>query len=132
MLHALTDRAARPMWNLIRRPTGTDVLTHSDGAQIRGVSGDSQGLTVVDLQLPPLRERRDEIPALASFFLSRFIEEYDRPAELSPEILGLFGEYAWPRNIRELEELVRRLVVTGTSRSIQEEIRSHLRLARLA
>jgi DNA-binding NtrC family response regulator len=93
-------------------------------------SEDSQGLRVVDLQIPPLRDRRDDIPALASFFSSRFTEQYHRPTELSPEILALFSEYSWPRNIRELEEFVRRLVVTGDPCPVQEEIRSHLRLAR--
>src|SRR5262249_2467113 len=99
-------------------------------ASLDRFSEDSHGLRVVDLQIPPRPVRRADLPALASSVLSRFIEQYPRPAKLSAEILALFSEYSWPSNIRELEELVRRLVVTDDPRAIQEEIRFQLRLAR--
>lgn len=90
----------------------------------------SHGLKVVDLQIPPLRERRHEIPALASFFLIRFTKQYDRDAELDRETLALLTEYSWPGNVRELKDIVRRFVVVGDPRQIHEEIHSRLRLIR--
>ena len=92
----------------------------------------SDCLKVVDIHIPPLRERRDEIPALAALFLARFNRHYGRSAELSAEMLAMFAEYAWPGNVRELETVVRRVAVTGDVSRIHEEIRSQLRHAALA
>lgn len=89
-------------------------------------------LKVVEIRIPPLRERKEEIPALTSFFFSRFSQRYHRNAELSPETMALFSEYVWPGNIRELEETVRRLVVTGDARQIHQEIASRLQHTRVA
>jgi two-component system, NtrC family, response regulator AtoC len=68
-------------------------------------------LNVVDLWVPPLRERREEISRLAAWFLDRFNAQYGRQKRLSPETLTLFGEHSWPGNVRELENTVRRMVV---------------------
>ena len=68
-------------------------------------------INVVELRIPPLRERREEIPELARWFLDRFNAQYGRHKRLAPETLALFGEYAWPGNIRELENVLRRMVV---------------------
>src|SRR6267143_3716818 len=68
-------------------------------------------LDVVEIRVPPLRERREEIPLLASTFLSKFNERYGRSRQLSPETLALFMEQSWPGNVRELENTIRRMVV---------------------
>ena len=68
-------------------------------------------LNVVELHVPPLRERKEEIPLLASWFLSRFNEQYGRTKQLSPETMARLTEYSWPGNVRELENVIRRLVV---------------------
>ncbi len=68
-------------------------------------------LNVVELHVPPLRERKEEIPLLASWFLSRFTEQYGRTKQLSPETMARLTEYSWPGNVRELENVIRRLVV---------------------
>jgi len=68
-------------------------------------------LNVVELHVPPLRERKEEIPLLASWFLSRFNEQYGRKKQLSPETMARLTEYSWPGNVRELENVIRRLVV---------------------
>jgi transcriptional regulator with GAF, ATPase, and Fis domain len=68
-------------------------------------------LNVVDLRIPPLRERREEIPGLAAWFLDRFNVQYGRQKRLLPETLALLEEYSWPGNVRELENTIRRLVV---------------------
>jgi two-component system response regulator AtoC len=68
-------------------------------------------LNVVEIHIPPLRERKEEIPLLASWFLSRFNEQYARTKELSPETMARLMEYSWSGNVRELENVIRRMVV---------------------
>ncbi len=68
-------------------------------------------LNVVEIRIPPLRERKEEIPRLASWFLSRFNVQYGRKKELSPETMARLTEYSWPGNVRELENVIRRMVV---------------------
>src|SRR5213594_2181249 len=68
-------------------------------------------LNVVEIQVPPLRERRQEIPALAAWFLSKFNAQYGRQKTLSPETLVLLTEHPWSGNVRELENMIRRMVV---------------------
>src|SRR4030095_3764374 len=68
-------------------------------------------LNVVEIRVPPLRERREEIPMLAKWFLAKFNAQYGREKELQPETLARLREYPWSGNIRELENIIRRLVV---------------------
>jgi two-component system response regulator AtoC len=68
-------------------------------------------LNVVELRIPPLRERREEIPVLTAWFLDRFNLQYGREKRLAPETLSLLDEHPWPGNVRELENTVRRMVV---------------------
>jgi two-component system response regulator AtoC len=80
-------------------------------------------LNVVTISIPPLRERREEIPVLVDHFLRKFCRQYDREApRLSPETLQLMQDYAWPGNVRELENMVKRLVVLQNEGLLQEEI----------
>lgn len=73
-------------------------------------------LNVIPLHLPPLRERRDDIPLLAAHFATKAAAKYNRPpAEMDPALLEALNEYDWPGNIRELENLIERLVVLTTS-----------------
>src|SRR5499426_2699324 len=68
-------------------------------------------LNVVEIQVPPLRERREEIPALAAWFLNKFNAQYGRQKTLSPGTLTLLTEHPWSGNVRELENMIRRMVV---------------------
>ena len=68
-------------------------------------------LNVVELRVPPLRERKEEIPRLAALFLTRFNEQYHRDQQVSPVAMARLVEYPWFGNVRELENLIRRLVV---------------------
>src|SRR6266571_56097 len=68
-------------------------------------------LNVVEIHIPPLRERKEEIPLLASWFLSRFNEQHARTKQLSPETMARLAEYSWSGNVRELENVIRRMVV---------------------
>jgi len=69
-------------------------------------------LNVVTIELPPLRDRRGDIPALASFFLRRYAVENGRTIEgISDDALERLSSYAWPGNVRELENVIERAVV---------------------
>jgi PAS domain S-box-containing protein/TyrR family helix-turn-helix protein len=68
-------------------------------------------LNVVPLFIPPLRERREDIKFLTSFFLKTFNENFNMKKRLSPDLVDKFEEYSWPGNIRELRNLVERLIV---------------------
>jgi two-component system, NtrC family, response regulator AtoC len=70
-------------------------------------------LNVVEIHVPPLRERREEIPLLVTRFLETFKTQYHREADLSAELMATLMEYSWPGNIRELENVIRRFVLLG-------------------
>ena len=67
----------------------------------------------VQVLLPPLRERRDDIPVLGHHFLKRFVEKNNLtpPPELTGEIIAALKAHDWPGNVRELENAIERLVV---------------------
>jgi DNA-binding NtrC family response regulator len=69
-------------------------------------------LNVIPLVLPPLRERREDIPGLAAHFAAKAAEKHGRiTPQLSPELIDSLHEYEWPGNVRELENLMERLVL---------------------
>jgi DNA-binding NtrC family response regulator len=77
-------------------------------------------LNVVALEMPPLRERRSDILALASFFLQRYAKDNAKSIEgFSPEALQLLTAYDWPGNVRELENAIERAVVLATGPIIE-------------
>ncbi|MSO29919.1 MAG: sigma-54-dependent Fis family transcriptional regulator [Acidobacteria bacterium] len=86
-------------------------------------------LNVISLQLPPLRDRRDDIPLLAQHFLQKYGNENRKGAlELTPSALDLLTEYDWPGNVRELENVVERAaMLTAGPRIGAELIPEHVR-----
>jgi two-component system response regulator AtoC len=87
-------------------------------------------LNVIEIRIPPLRERREEIPQLVDHFLRKFNAQYGRTVEVPAETLRAFVEYQWPGNIRELENAVKRVVVLGSARPVHVEIVANLNGAR--
>ena len=80
-------------------------------------------LNAVCINLPPLRDRREDVPGLAEHFLMKYAVQYNKPhAELCPETMHLLMDYDWPGNIRELEALIRRVVVLGSEAPIRRAI----------
>lgn len=86
-------------------------------------------LSVIAIDLPPLRERKDDIPLLVEHFIRKHSGRYQAPAvSLSREALSLLVQYSWPGNIRELENLIERLVVLRRGDVIgQEELSPEIR-----
>ncbi len=80
-------------------------------------------LNVISLRLPPLRERREDIPLLLEHFLARFSRENGRSEmRFSPEALKLLVDYDWPGNVRELENAVERAVVLGAANILEPTV----------
>ena len=76
-------------------------------------------LNVIHLTVPPLRERREDIPELIRYFLARFTKNNGYVVNaVSPEAMKMLTEYAWPGNVRELENVIERCVVTGRSQVV--------------
>src|SRR5881275_167883 len=88
-------------------------------------------LHVISIQLPPLRDRKDDIPLLVHHFLEKYGDENrKRDLELTPEALDLLTEYDWPGNVRELENVIERAVVlTPGARIGVELIPDHVKKA---
>jgi two-component system, NtrC family, response regulator AtoC len=79
-------------------------------------------LNVIEIRIPPLRERREEIPGLVDFFLKKFNVQYARVVDIPHDTMRVLVDYHWPGNIRELENAVKRVVVLGTARPVHTEI----------
>jgi two-component system response regulator PilR (NtrC family) len=88
-------------------------------------------LQVINIVLPPLRDRRDDIPLLAQHFLEKYGEENSKSGlELASEALDLLMDYEWPGNVRELENVIERAVVLSSGARISEDlIPEHIRSA---
>jgi two-component system, NtrC family, response regulator AtoC len=81
-------------------------------------------LDALRIVVPPLRERREEIPHLVNHFRQRFAEDFRRPLPNEPpELIGLMMAYDWPGNVRELEHLIKRWVVLGDEEQLLHEVK---------
>ncbi|HEV3468996.1 MAG TPA: sigma 54-interacting transcriptional regulator, partial [Pyrinomonadaceae bacterium] len=80
-------------------------------------------LAVVPLELPPLRERREDILPLAQHFIRKYNEENGRAVsdQLAPDVLALLEQYTWPGNVRELENVMERAVVIAPGREVTRQ-----------
>ncbi|MGZ7066398.1 MAG: sigma 54-interacting transcriptional regulator, partial [Candidatus Aminicenantales bacterium] len=68
-------------------------------------------LNVISFEMPPLRRRTEDIPLLVTFFLQKYCDKLAKKTKrLTPEVIGLLEAYAWPGNIRELENVIERIV----------------------
>ncbi|OGP76104.1 MAG: hypothetical protein A2Z40_02070 [Deltaproteobacteria bacterium RBG_19FT_COMBO_60_16] len=80
-------------------------------------------INVVNIFLPPLRERKEDIPLLVDYFLKRYSEMYNRErVKISPRLMELFLNYGWQGNIREVENNIKRLVILGNESQLIAEL----------
>jgi len=84
-------------------------------------------LNVVPVHTPPLRERKEDIPTLVAHFMGLYNRKYHMERKIAPEVIDIFMQYEWPGNIRELENLIERLVVISPGDIIRrEDLPAHL------
>ena len=80
-------------------------------------------INVVNIVVPPLRDRKDDIPLLADYFLKRYEEMYNRDQlKISPRLMEIFLQYSWPGNVRELENNIKRFVILGNEAQLIAEL----------
>ncbi len=79
-------------------------------------------LSVVTFHLPPLRDRKEDIPILARRFVKKYVQELGKPVqEIDPVAIKIFSEYDWPGNVRELQNVIERAVLISEGKSILPE-----------
>jgi DNA-binding NtrC family response regulator len=78
-------------------------------------------ISVIPLELPPLREKREDIPELVEHFVQKYCAQAGRTLSVSPKALELLEHYAWPGNVRELEHTIERAVALERTSEIQPE-----------
>ena len=80
-------------------------------------------LNVVTINMPPLRDRKEEIPVLTDYFLKKYCVQYNKSAvSISSDLAHQFMDFDWPGNIRQLENLIKRMVVLGSESAIVREL----------
>ncbi|MBT9330391.1 sigma-54 dependent transcriptional regulator [Acidipila sp. 4G-K13] len=125
LLRALQEKEVRPVGGSQRIPIRARILTatHRDLAgmveQGRFRRDLYYRLNVVKLQLPALRDRKEDIPLLAAYFLERNSREYRRDFRLSADTLSFISEYHWPGNVRELANAIDRACNTASDEVIE-------------
>lgn len=128
----IVQRRARRLGGVEEMPVDVQLVA-STCAPLPGSAtcGEPSGwrLRVLDIEIRPLRERREEIALLASAFLARFNARYRREVELPAATLALFADYPWPGNTRELADTVHRAVLAGTFGGVHRELEARLRTA---
>ncbi|MNU73040.1 Transcriptional regulatory protein ZraR [compost metagenome] len=85
-------------------------------------------LNVVNIEMPPLRERKDDIPLLIHFFLRKHGSEFDRTPEISQQALDILIRHSWPGNVRELENVIQRSLIMGRGSIDVKDLSDYLKI----
>jgi DNA-binding NtrC family response regulator len=118
LLRVLQDRKVRPLGSTDEVPVDVRIIaaTNHDLSELVAEKKFREDLyyriSVIPIQLPPLRDRNEDIPLLARHFLLRFLDQMhkDKPRNIQPEALQRLEDYPWPGNVRELENTIERAV----------------------
>jgi transcriptional regulator with PAS, ATPase and Fis domain len=129
LLRVLQEGTFTPVGGTQTREVDVRVIaaTHKDLSKMVEQGGFREDLfyriNVIKVQVPPLRERKDDIPVLIEHFLHKHARTGEKSRELAPATLQLLTSYTWPGNIRELEnEIERLLVLSSEGETITEEL----------
>ncbi|MBU0988488.1 MAG: sigma 54-interacting transcriptional regulator, partial [Proteobacteria bacterium] len=119
LLRTLQEKEVRPVGSTqthstdVRIVAATNLNLQEEVAQGNFREDLYYRLNVVSIQVPPLRDRPEDIPLLARYFVKRFQNDVSPVKDVSKEALHFMGKYLWPGNIRELENVIRRAVALG-------------------
>lgn len=120
LLRALQQKEVKPVGSTERRPIDVRIVaaTNRDLEMATRNGSFRQDLyfrlNVVQIKLPPLRERKSDIPLLVTSFLDKFSSECDIPREMTEDAMRRLMAYDWPGNVRELENAIERAVALGS------------------
>lgn len=87
-------------------------------------------LNVVNIHVPPLRDRKEDIPVLAHSFLEQYNRKFNKRVMLSDDTLRLFMEYQWPGNVRELKHVLEGFVILGNEKEVVEQLQPKMEAAK--
>jgi DNA-binding NtrC family response regulator len=128
LLRVLEDRKVRRLGSSKEVPVDVRVLAATNKDPIEAVKrGELREdllyrLNVIHIKLPPLRDRRDDIPLLAEFMAKELSERHGRPPRvISPEVLEIFARHQWPGNVRELRNVVEHATVVCEGPRIEKQ-----------
>lgn len=125
LLRVLEEKMVRPLGDTTSHPVDVRVISTSN----RNIQSRIQEnlfrqdlyyrLRVIDIELPPLRDRKEDIPLLAQHFISSYSKELKKKVySISGEAIKVFMEYHWPGNVRELENIIQRAITLSRSDTI--------------
>ena len=133
LLRVLQEREVEPVGSNERRTVNVRIIAATNRKLEAAVEEKTfredlyYRLNVVPIVLPPLRERKEDIPELVSLFTSRFVEEYKLPdIGISSEVLRQLADYEWPGNVRELENAIKRALVICAGQMLLPEHFAHV------
>ncbi|HZN94827.1 MAG TPA: sigma 54-interacting transcriptional regulator [Myxococcales bacterium] len=124
LMRAIQEGSFMPLGGTAERTVDVRVIaaTHKDLATLVEKGEFREDLfyrvNVIRIQIPPLRERRDDLPLLVEHFLKKHRKANQRVRALSEEAMGVLHAYGWPGNIRELENEIERLLVLGSDEEV--------------
>ena len=128
LLAILENRALIPLGSNSPRAIDVRLITATNVPIHEKVSRDEfrqdllYRINTVEIRLPSLRERRDDIPDLAGHFLKRFSRKYDRPIhEIDPAALEMLCRHSWPGNVRELQHVIERAVIMAVGDRLRRQ-----------
>jgi two-component system response regulator PilR (NtrC family) len=128
LLRVIQEKAVRPIGGRAEVPVDVRILsaTHKNLAKLVEISQFRQDLyyriNVIELRVPPLRERREDVPKIAGRVLERLAADSGQPpAKLTPDALSALLAYAFPGNVRELENVLERAVALCEGNTIKPE-----------
>lgn len=120
LLRALQQKEVKPVGSTERRSINVRIVAATNRDLELAIKNGSFRqdlyfrLNVVQIKLPPLRERKSDIPLLVSTFLDKFSSRYDKPREITEDAMRRLMAYDWPGNVRELENAIERAVAIGS------------------
>jgi DNA-binding NtrC family response regulator len=128
LLRVLEDRKVRRLGSSKEVPVDVRVLAATNKDPLEAVRrGELREdllyrLNVIHVKLPPLRERREDIPLLTEFMVKELSERHGRPARIvTPDVLELFARHFWPGNVRELRNVIEHAVVVCEAQQIEKQ-----------
>lgn len=128
LLRFLQEKEYRPLGSTRMRKADVRVIAASNADFNEVIAAEKMRrdlyyrLNVIRLVLPPLRERREDIPLLIEHFLEKYANEFDKETpEISPELVHMLTLYDWPGNVRELEHMIERAVVLCQNQTIRAD-----------